>query len=240
QHGGHAREAVQEARILYRVLRREGADGFGCARLIVPEDERAAVARRRAGVRRRADNPQSMLHEAERSHQRRIDRRRVRQRRAAPPRRGASRTPLARLCVFCDSVVFFFVCFVSFVCFVFSGSLVTDHAFCPRMRSAQLRPGAPMMPPPGCVAEPHIQRLRTGVLYCAHPGTGRAKNSCSSVSSPWKILPSVKPNSRSRSSGVSTCRCRMMSRMLGACSAIVSITASPNASRRSSHVPEAS
>ena len=103
---------------------------------------------------------------------------------------------------------------------------------CRRRRSSV--PGAPMMPPPGCVADPHIQRLRIGVLYCAQPGTGRAKNSCSSVSSPWKMLPSVSPNSRSRSSGVSTCRCRMMSRMFGAYSAIVSITVSPNASRCSS------
>ena len=29
--------------------------------------------------------------------------------------------------------------------------------------SAAIRPGAPMIPPPGCVAEPHIQRFRTGV-----------------------------------------------------------------------------
>jgi hypothetical protein len=27
-----------------------------------------------------------------------------------------------------------------------------------------MRPFAPMMPPPGCVAEPHINRLSTGVL----------------------------------------------------------------------------
>ena len=32
-----------------------------------------------------------------------------------------------------------------------------------RYSSAAMRPGAPMMPPPGCVAEPHIQRSWTGV-----------------------------------------------------------------------------
>ncbi len=32
-----------------------------------------------------------------------------------------------------------------------------------RTSSAAMRPGAPMMPPPGCVAEPHIHRSRTGV-----------------------------------------------------------------------------
>ena len=32
-----------------------------------------------------------------------------------------------------------------------------------RYSSAAIRPGAPMMPPPGCVAEPHIHSLSTGV-----------------------------------------------------------------------------
>ena len=32
-----------------------------------------------------------------------------------------------------------------------------------RYSSAAIRPGAPMMPPPGCVADPHIQRFATGV-----------------------------------------------------------------------------
>ncbi len=32
-----------------------------------------------------------------------------------------------------------------------------------RYSSAAMRPGAPMMPPPGCVAEPHIHRSWTGV-----------------------------------------------------------------------------
>src|SRR5215213_22261 len=107
-------------------------------------------------------------------------------------------------------------------------SLMTAHA--------AFRPGAAMMPPPGCAPEPHRYRPRTGVRYLAHPGAGRRKNSCSSDSSPWKMFPSVSPNSRSRSRGVSTCRCRMMSRMFGANSAIVSITASPKASRSASQV----
>ena len=63
-------------------------------------------------------------------------------------------------------------------------SCVDGHRVCPRIRRAQFRPGAPMMPPPGCVADPHIHRFRIGVLYCAQPGAGRRKNSCSSVSSP--------------------------------------------------------
>jgi hypothetical protein len=32
------------------------------------------------------------------------------------------------------------------------------HDF-PSILSAALRPGAPMMPPPGCVADPHIHRF---------------------------------------------------------------------------------
>src|SRR6059058_2051604 len=105
-----------------------------------------------------------------------------------------------------------------------------------RICRAASRPGAPMMPPPGCVAEPHMYRFFMGVRYCAHPGTGRKKKSCSSDSSPWKMLPSVSPHSRSRSSGVNTWRCRISSRMLGIRPAIVSTTASPNASRWSSQV----
>src|ERR1700751_4267207 len=97
-----------------------------------------------------------------------------------------------------------------------------------RISSAESRPGAPMMPPPGCVADPHMYRFLMGVRNCAQPATGRKKNNCSSESSPCKMLPSVRPNSRSRSSGVTTCRCKMMSRMLGAYSAMVSITVSPN------------
>src|SRR5205085_4275780 len=46
------------------------------------------------------------------------------------------------------------------------------------------RPGAAIIPPPGCVAEPHMYRFFMGVRYCAHPGTGRKKKSCSSESSP--------------------------------------------------------
>src|SRR6267378_4718486 len=67
-----------------------------------------------------------------------------------------------------------------------------------------------------------------GVRNAAHPATGRKKNSCSSESSPWKMFPSVSPHSRSRSSGVTTWRCKMMSLILGAYSAIVLMTASPN------------
>ncbi len=51
------------------------------------------------------------------------------------------------------------------------------------------------------------------------------------------MLPSVRPVVRSMSSGVWTLRWRMLSLMFGANSAIRSITASPNASRWSSHVP---
>src|SRR5215475_13333393 len=73
-----------------------------------------------------------------------------------------------------------------------------------------------------------------GVRNCAYPGTGRRKNNCSSESSPWKMLPSLKPNSRSRSSGVSTCLLLIMLFKLGAYSAMVSITLLPKASRWSS------
>src|SRR5678816_1915336 len=51
------------------------------------------------------------------------------------------------------------------------------------------------------------------------------------------MLPSVRPVIRSMSSGVSTCRCRIRSRMLGKRSSSVEITVSPKASRSaSSHV----
>src|ERR1051326_1683030 len=52
-----------------------------------------------------------------------------------------------------------------------------------RIFFAALSPGAPMMPPPGCVADPHMYRFRIGVRYCAQPGTGRRKKSCSRDSS---------------------------------------------------------
>src|SRR5579871_449017 len=86
------------------------------------------------------------------------------------------------------------------------------------------------MPPPGCVAEPHMYRFLIGVRYWAHPGTGRKKKSCSSESSPWKMLPSLNPHSRSRSKGVTTCFSMMMSFRLGAYSLIVSTTVLPKAS----------
>src|SRR5208282_6539485 len=44
-----------------------------------------------------------------------------------------------------------------------------------RISSAASRPFAPMMPPPGCVADPHMERFLIGVRYCAQPGTGRRK-----------------------------------------------------------------
>src|SRR3984957_14575921 len=75
-----------------------------------------------------------------------------------------------------------------------------------RISSAARRPGAPIMPPPGCVADPHMYRFLIGERNCAHPATGRRKNNCSSESSPWKILPSVSPQVRSRSRGVTTWR----------------------------------
>src|SRR5579862_9105548 len=99
-----------------------------------------------------------------------------------------------------------------------------------RISSAASRPFAPMIPPPGCVAEPHMYRFLIGVRYCAHPGTGRRKKSCSSESSPWKMLPSLSPHSRSRSSGVTTCFSMMMSFKLGAYWEIVSTTVLPKAS----------
>src|SRR5437763_11363017 len=85
-----------------------------------------------------------------------------------------------------------------------------------RISNAARRPFAPMMPPPGWVADPHMYRFLMGVRYCAHPGTGRRKKSCSSESSPWKMLPSLRPHSRSRSSGVTTCLWMMMSFRFGA------------------------
>ena len=54
------------------------------------------------------------------------------------------------------------------------------------------------------------------------------------------MLPSDRPNVRSMSSGVSTCRCRMASGKSGAYLAIVAWTVSPKASRCSSQVPSAS
>src|SRR5581483_503017 len=58
---------------------------------------------------------------------------------------------------------------------------------------AALCPGAPVTPPPGCAPAPHKYNPAIGVRYCDHPATGRMKNNCSSVRSPWKMFPSVKP-----------------------------------------------
>src|SRR5688500_16790082 len=109
--------------------------------------------------------------------------------------------------------------------------VVAVHDEAPRISSAASRPPAPIIPPPGCVPEPHCQSPRTGVRYCAHPGDGRRKKSWCSASSPWKMFPSVSPVMRSMSAGVSTCFSMMMSRMFGANCAIASITALPKASR---------
>src|SRR6185503_11282955 len=96
---------------------------------------------------------------------------------------------------------------------------------------AAIRPFAPMIPPPGWVDEPHSHRSLIGVRNRAQPGTGRLKKSCSSESSPWKMLPSVRPVVRSMSSGVMTWRWRIFDGRSGANSAIRLTTASPNASR---------
>src|ERR1700735_915437 len=106
-----------------------------------------------------------------------------------------------------------------------------------RISNAASRPGAPMIPPPGCVADPHMYNFLIGVRYRAQPAAGRKKKSCSSESSPWKILPSVRPVWRSMSSGVMNCFPMMTFFMFGAYSAIVSITVLPNASRCSSQFP---
>ena len=82
-HRADAGEARQEARILLRVPGREGADLRGRPRRVVPQDERAAVEHRRAGVRIRTDDAQAVALEAERAHEGGIDRRRMRERRAA-------------------------------------------------------------------------------------------------------------------------------------------------------------
>src|SRR6478609_11504909 len=50
------------------------------------------------------------------------------------------------------------------------------------------------------------------------------------------MLPSLRPHSRSRSGGVTTCRCRTIDLKLGAYSAIVFTTVSPKASRWSSQL----
>src|SRR6202021_1394061 len=60
------------------------------------------------------------------------------------------------------------------------------HYLCPasfKISSAARRPGAPMIPPPGCVAEPHMYNFLMGVRYRAQPAAGRKKKSCSSESS---------------------------------------------------------
>src|SRR4051812_40666682 len=102
---------------------------------------------------------------------------------------------------------------------------------------AAFLPGAPVTPPPGCAPAPQRYSPSIGVRYCDQPGTGRIKNSCSRRKSPWKMLPSVNPYVRSRSSGVSTCRARIARGTLGAYSAIFFTTRSPSNSRLSSQWP---
>src|SRR5205809_4141658 len=49
----------------------------------------------------------------------------------------------------------------------------------PRERNTSMaasRPGAPMIPPPGWVDEPHSQRFAMGVRNRPKPGTGRPQN----------------------------------------------------------------
>src|SRR5262249_31210740 len=94
---------------------------------------------------------------------------------------------------------------------------------------AALAPGAPMTPPPGWVLDPHRYSPRSGVRYCAQPGTGRLNSSWSKVNSPWKMLPSVSPTSVSSSCGVRTSTWRIRLLKFGLWRAIVSITVSPKA-----------
>ncbi|SPF33818.1 hypothetical protein SBA4_1350022 [Candidatus Sulfopaludibacter sp. SbA4] len=49
---------------------------------------------------------------------------------------------------------------------------------------AQLYPGAPITPPPGCAPDPHKYSPSTGVRYRAHPATGRITNIWSRLISP--------------------------------------------------------
>ena len=96
-----------------------------------------------------------------------------------------------------------------------------------------------MTPPPGWVEEPHIHRSAIGERYCAAPGTGRLNSSWSKVSSPWKMLPSVRPTSFSSSRGVRTSACRIRSLKPGRVVARSGrCTVSPKASRSASvHSP---
>ena len=72
-------------------LRRERADLLRRARRVVPQDERAAIERRRADVDIGSDDAQPVPHQPEPPHDARIDRRRVRQRRTEKPRRDLAR-----------------------------------------------------------------------------------------------------------------------------------------------------
>src|SRR2546430_17499414 len=73
-------------------------------------------------------------------------------------------------------IVFLFSC-------VNPGKSVAVHFRSFKIAMAAFLPLAPMIPPPGCVADPHMYRFLIGERYWAHPGAGRRKKSCSSVSS---------------------------------------------------------
>src|SRR6476469_11069303 len=63
-----------------------------------------------------------------------------------------------------------------------------------------------MTPPPGCVAAPQRYRFLMGVLYCAHPGSGRMNARLLSDIVPCMMLPPVSPKRASMSRGDSTWR----------------------------------
>ena len=103
------------------------------------------------------------------------------------------------------------------------GPRTNDADFSTLRKSAWLamRPGAPMMPRPDASNRTIINRGRpsaSGSMPIRATAT-RKKSLPRVESSPLKIFPCVKPNSRSRSSGVSTGgrRSRLLS-MFGACS----------------------
>ncbi len=176
QHAGDAREAVEETRPGRGVLRRERGDLARGALAVRPQHERASVERRRARVGGGPDDLQAVLLEPERADDGRVDGGGVREggradagddlrrdrrpanasralddERAEPAlreHRGGHQTIRPRADQ--DDVV--------------------PHRLCPRIRSAAFLPGAPMMPPPGCVADPHIQRFRDRRLVARPAG----------------------------------------------------------------------
>ena len=103
----------------------------------------------------------------------------------------------------------------------------------PRSTSrAAIRPGAPMMPPPGWTEDRTSSRPGIGVRYRAQPRDRPAPEQLLQDSSPWKMLPSDSPNVALHDRAGSApgdegsgpgCS--------GPAPRCVSITASPNASR---------